>query len=174
MSPFFHSLLSSLAIQALLVQGLPSKVAKNEFAVRDTTSDDVIRGVNIGGWLILESYMNYDVMGDAADQWTFDQTDGAEAALQSHWSSYFQESDIEAIAGFGLNTYVWPVHIVIDILLTCSQCPPPYRVLGIQQHWNTIHFWSRCISRTGSRLVQKSRHQGSHLRSRSSWFSEWI
>lgn len=95
------SLLSVLAIPALLVQGRPYDIAQHRHNKRDT---DVIRGVNIGGWLLLEPYMNYAIMGDSEDQWSFDQTDGAESALADHWSSWFTEDDMEQIAAWGLNT----------------------------------------------------------------------
>lgn len=70
--------------------------------------DDPIRGVNLGGWLVLEPWMNWELVGNtgAPDQWTFDQTDNAEAALQSHWGSWFNEADMARIASWGLNTYV--------------------------------------------------------------------
>lgn len=65
-----------------------------------------IRGVNIGGWLVAEAWMNSDLMGasGAADQWSFDQTTGAAAALQNHWSTYFNQSDVAKLASWGINT----------------------------------------------------------------------
>lgn len=74
----------------------------------DVEDGDPIRGVNLGGWFVLEPWMNWELVGDtgAVDQWTFDQTDGAEAALQKHWGSWFTESDMAQIAAWGLNTYV--------------------------------------------------------------------
>ncbi|GAB7352982.1 hypothetical protein MBLNU459_g3548t2 [Dothideomycetes sp. NU459] len=71
----------------------------------------VLRGANIGGWLVLEKWMNQDVFENttAVDQWTFDQTNGAEAILHSHWSSYFQESDVKAMAAWGINAVRIPI-----------------------------------------------------------------
>lgn len=71
----------------------------------------VLRGVNIGGWLVLEKWMTSDVFSDtnATDQWTFDQTDGAEAALQEHWSTYFTEDDVTTIASWGINAVRIPI-----------------------------------------------------------------
>ncbi|CAD0101351.1 unnamed protein product [Aureobasidium mustum] len=73
--------------------------------------EDPIRGVNLGGWFVLEPWMNWELVGDtgAVDQWTFDQTDGAEAKLQSHWESWFTESDMAQIAAWGLNTVRIPI-----------------------------------------------------------------
>jgi hypothetical protein len=71
--------------------------------------DDPIRGVNLGGWLVLEPWMNWQLVGNtgAVDQWTFDQTSNAESALNSHWQSWFGEADMAKIASWGLNTYVY-------------------------------------------------------------------
>jgi aryl-phospho-beta-D-glucosidase BglC (GH1 family) len=70
--------------------------------------DDPIRGVNLGGWLVLEPWMNWELVGNtgAVDQWSFDQTSNAQSALQSHWQSWFGEADMAKIASWGLNTYV--------------------------------------------------------------------
>ncbi|CAD0044533.1 unnamed protein product [Aureobasidium pullulans] len=72
---------------------------------------DVLRGVNIGGWLILESWMNWDVFADtdAKDQFSFDSCDGAKDKLEKHWSSYFTESDVEGLAAAGINAVRIPI-----------------------------------------------------------------
>jgi len=80
----------------------------------NATSDalpDKLRGVNVGGWLILEKWMNSDMFdgNDASDQLTFDQTDGAQEALEKHWSTYFTESDVEKIASWGINALRIPI-----------------------------------------------------------------
>jgi len=94
-----------LSFASLLVQGQSYQGDETEIA-RRSSSRPTIRGVNIGGWLVLESYMNWDVMGGAADQWSFDSTSGAAAKLQQHWSTWFTEADVAQIAAWGLNTYV--------------------------------------------------------------------
>lgn len=72
---------------------------------------EVIRGVNIGGWLVLESWMTPDVFEgtDATDQWTFDSQVGAEAKVQQHWDSYFTEADVQKIASWGVNALRLPI-----------------------------------------------------------------
>ncbi|KAK5004306.1 glycoside hydrolase superfamily [Cryomyces antarcticus] len=45
----------------------------------------------------------------ATDQWTFDSTDGAQAKLKTHWESYFNESDVQKIASWGINALRIPV-----------------------------------------------------------------
>ena len=46
---------------------------------------------------------------EAVDQWTFDSTDGAEAKLQQHWSTYFTEADVQQIASYGINAIRVPI-----------------------------------------------------------------
>lgn len=93
--------------------------------------DDPIRGVNLGGWLVLEPWMNWELVGNtgAPDQWTFDQTDNAEAALQSHWGSWFGEADMAKIASWGLNTYVLLLspNTVSVISLRDTVIPQPFQ-----------------------------------------------
>ncbi|GAB7365715.1 hypothetical protein MBLNU230_g7053t1 [Neophaeotheca triangularis] len=71
----------------------------------------MIRGVNLGGWLILEKWMNWELFqdNDAKDQFTFDQTNGAEQKLKDHWESYITEEDFEQIASWGLNAVRIPI-----------------------------------------------------------------
>lgn len=72
--------------------------------------NEFLRGVNIGGWLVLEKWMNGDVFSGAgagaADQWTFDSTDGATQALERHWSTWFTEADVQSLKSYGINAYV--------------------------------------------------------------------
>lgn len=72
--------------------------------------NEFLRGVNIGGWLVLEKWMNGDVFSGAgagaADQWTFDSTYGAAQALETHWSTWFTETDVQSLKSYGINAYV--------------------------------------------------------------------
>ncbi|TKA73293.1 hypothetical protein B0A55_06063 [Friedmanniomyces simplex] len=69
------------------------------------------RGVNLGSWLVLESWMTPDVFEgtNAIDQWTFDSTDGAEAKLQQHWSTYITEGDFKNMSSWGINAVRIPI-----------------------------------------------------------------
>ncbi|KAF4556806.1 Glucan 1,3-beta-glucosidase-like protein 7 [Elsinoe fawcettii] len=79
----------------------------------NATKPDKIRGVNLGGWLVLEKWMTPEVFqgafADAKDQYTFDQIDGAAEALEKHWSTYITEDDIAKIASWGINTLRIPI-----------------------------------------------------------------
>jgi glucan 1,3-beta-glucosidase len=81
------------------------------------TSKDVpfLRGVNLGGWLVLEKWMNSDVFKGAfggdniKDQYTFDGANGAAEALQHHWDTFFTEADIQKISETGINALRIPI-----------------------------------------------------------------
>ncbi len=68
-----------------------------------------VRGVNIGGWLVLEPWITpsmFDATGNSAivDEWTFcllQSHSTAQAALQSHWQTFYSEADFAAIAAAG-------------------------------------------------------------------------
>jgi glucan 1,3-beta-glucosidase len=55
--------------------------------------------VNLGGWLVLEKWMDSGAFtgafSSAIDQWTFDSLPGAAAALEAHWSTFITEEDIQ-------------------------------------------------------------------------------
>jgi glucan 1,3-beta-glucosidase len=79
----------------------------------------VVRGVNLGGWFVLEAWMNPSFFTSdltakgAIDQWTFmtavNNNTRALSLLQTHWSTWVNESDFTAIAAAGLNTVRIPV-----------------------------------------------------------------
>jgi len=68
-----------------------------------------VRGVNIGGWLVLEPWINPSVFENTGnpnivDEWTFGQLQDrntAQRALTAHWDSWITESDFAAIAAAG-------------------------------------------------------------------------
>jgi len=72
-----------------------------------------LRGVNLGGWLVLEKWMTSELFGgdfkDAKDQYEFDAIKGAEEALKKHWDSYFTEQDIQELAKTGINALRIPI-----------------------------------------------------------------
>jgi glucan 1,3-beta-glucosidase len=78
----------------------------------DTTSSK-IRGVNLGGWLVLESWMVPDVYGNtnAPDEYTLCQTLGDKAAdrLNHHRETFITAEDFRWIANCGLNAVRLPV-----------------------------------------------------------------
>ncbi|EJC98755.1 exo-beta-1,3-glucanase [Fomitiporia mediterranea MF3/22] len=76
-----------------------------------------VRGVNLGGWLVLEPWITPSLFDDTGndqivDEWTFCQFQSkgsAQAALQKHWNTFYTEADFQAIAAAGLNHVRLPI-----------------------------------------------------------------
>ncbi|KZV65190.1 glycoside hydrolase family 5 protein [Peniophora sp. CONT] len=76
-----------------------------------------VRGVNLGGWLVLEPWITpslFDDTGNSAivDEWTFGQYQSksvAQSKLQAHWDSWITEQDFADIAAAGLNHVRLPI-----------------------------------------------------------------
>ncbi|KIO32688.1 glycoside hydrolase family 5 protein [Tulasnella calospora MUT 4182] len=70
-----------------------------------------IRGVNLGGWFVLEPWVNPSMFNQTGkdfivDEWTYGyyQTrDVAQSIIEHHWDTWITEDDFEAIAQAGLN-----------------------------------------------------------------------
>ncbi|GIZ37024.1 hypothetical protein CKM354_000048700 [Cercospora kikuchii] len=90
-----------------------SIISGHDAAAHNTraSSTQMIRGVNIGSWLVLEKWMVSGLFEgtNATDQYTFDSTQGAEAKLRAHWETYFTEADVRKIASWGINALRIPV-----------------------------------------------------------------
>ncbi|KAK4550580.1 hypothetical protein LTR36_000159 [Oleoguttula mirabilis] len=71
----------------------------------------MLRGVNIGGWLVLEKWMLSSLFAgtNATDEYSFDSTAGAKAKLQAHWDTWFNETDVATIASWGINALRIPI-----------------------------------------------------------------
>ncbi|PIL31368.1 hypothetical protein GSI_06067 [Ganoderma sinense ZZ0214-1] len=76
-----------------------------------------VRGVNLGGWLVLEPWITpslFDNTGNngIVDEWTFAQFQDrstAQSALQQHWDTWITEQDFIDIAAAGLNHVRVPI-----------------------------------------------------------------
>ncbi|KZV87112.1 exo-1,3-beta-glucanase [Exidia glandulosa HHB12029] len=76
-----------------------------------------VRGVNLGGWLVLEPWITpslFDKTNDSRviDEYTYGQyvpKATAQANLKAHWDSWITEQDFITIAGAGLNHVRLPV-----------------------------------------------------------------
>ncbi|KAF7312287.1 Glycoside hydrolase family 5 protein [Mycena indigotica] len=76
-----------------------------------------IRGVNLGGWLVLEPWITPSIFNNTRndaiiDEYTFGQMQDAQTALnvlQKHWDTWITEDDFKAIAAAGLNHVRIPV-----------------------------------------------------------------
>ncbi|KAF9507649.1 glycoside hydrolase family 5 protein [Hydnum rufescens UP504] len=76
-----------------------------------------VRGVNLGGWLVLEPWITpslFDSTGNPkiVDEWTFGELQDQHVAarvLHHHWSTFYTEDDFIAIAKAGLNHVRIPI-----------------------------------------------------------------
>lgn len=77
-----------------------------------------VRGVNLGGWFVLEPWITPSIFQQWAngngvvDEWTFCQTLGPAEAynrLSSHWNSWITQDDFNQVAAAGLNHVRIPI-----------------------------------------------------------------
>ena len=141
------------ALTALAVVGKAASVGGNVEEQPDTLQKrddlafdyekDKMRGVTLGGWLVLEPYMTpslFKAFGDdvPVDEYHYCQKLGKEeckSRLESHWNSFIVEDDIKQIKDLGLNTVRIPIGYWAFLLkdgdpYVQGQLPYVDRVLG--------------------------------------------
>lgn len=74
-------------------------------------ADPPLRGVNFGGWLVLERWMTPRLFEgtEARDEYEFMQTPGALEKLREHQKTFIQEEDFKWLQANGLNAVRIPV-----------------------------------------------------------------
>ncbi|KAL4922716.1 glycoside hydrolase superfamily [Aspergillus aurantiobrunneus] len=109
------SRVSQTAIWALSLSAAGASPARR-LQSRATSDADLIRGVNLGGWLVLEPWITPSLFdeagGGAVDEYTLTQVlgpDEAKARLSEHWSTFITEGDFSLIAQAGLSHVRIPV-----------------------------------------------------------------
>lgn len=114
-------ILQTLATATLVLSNpIPSKGGEQLYRRSWNYNNDKIRGVNLGGWFVLEPYMTpslFEAFGDdesniPVDEYHYTKYLGKELAqerLNQHWSSWYTEADFESIAGIGLNFVRIPI-----------------------------------------------------------------
>lgn len=103
-----------LSLAVLGISAVPSVLS---FQPGFSYGSEKVRGVNLGGWLVLEPWITPSIFentgnDDIVDEWTFGEYqdyDTAKAVLQDHWKSWITEDDFAAIAAAGLNHVRLPV-----------------------------------------------------------------
>lgn len=70
-----------------------------------------LRGVNLGGWLVLEKWMTPGLFADtdAIDEYTFMHTNGAREKLQRHRDTFITEDDFAWLQANGIDAIRLPV-----------------------------------------------------------------
>ena len=81
-------------------------------------NNDKVRGVNLGGWFVLEPWITPSIFDQWADQttvvdeYTYTQTLGqseASSRLTNHWNTWITQDDFNQIAAAGLNHVRIPI-----------------------------------------------------------------
>lgn len=81
-------------------------------------NSDKVRGVNLGGWFVLEPWITPSIFDEwstnqlVKDEYTYTQVLGKDEALrrlQSHWNSWITEGDFYQIKAVGLNHVRIPI-----------------------------------------------------------------
>ncbi|KAI0654497.1 exo-beta-1,3-glucanase [Cubamyces menziesii] len=111
----FSALLSSVSL--LVATFVPAVLADNPINPSFPYGSQKVRGVNLGGWLVLEPWITpslFDNTGNSAivDEWTFGQLQDRNTALstlQNHWNTWITEQDFIDIANAGLNHVRIPI-----------------------------------------------------------------
>ncbi|TAQ85160.1 hypothetical protein B7494_g6517 [Chlorociboria aeruginascens] len=81
-------------------------------------SNDKVRGINLGGWFVLEPWITPSIFnqwangGGVVDEYTYTQALGpaqASSRLNQHWSTFITQDDFNEIASMGLNHVRIPI-----------------------------------------------------------------
>ncbi|KAF2711909.1 glycoside hydrolase family 5 protein [Pleomassaria siparia CBS 279.74] len=104
----FGSLSSVVAIGLLAFNSNASPVTLQKRGPSFSYGSEKVRGVNLGGWFVLEPWITPSMFEDSAavDEYTLTQILGKSAAqtkLSQHWNTWITQDDFNQIAGAGLN-----------------------------------------------------------------------
>lgn len=93
-----------------------SSTLKRDDTLKFGFGDEKVRGVNLGGWFVLEPWITPSIFeatpDNVVDEYTFGQTLGATEGynrLSQHWGSWITESDMYSIAAAGMNFVRIPI-----------------------------------------------------------------
>ncbi|WVF70014.1 hypothetical protein IAT40_004800 [Kwoniella sp. CBS 6097] len=109
---------------------------------RRAANDGVIRGVNLGGWLLTEKWITPSLYeSDTEDEWHLCAQIGKKrclSRLEDHWGSFFTRDDFEEIKSAGLNSLripmgYWAVDVRDDEPYVTGQYPYLIRAINWAQ-----------------------------------------
>ncbi|TVY42947.1 Glucan 1,3-beta-glucosidase [Lachnellula occidentalis] len=110
-----------VSLKALAVAVVVGVVVGKPLRPRDLAFDynsDKVRGVNLGGWFVLEPWITPSIFqpwangGGVVDEYSFSAAVGKDAATQQlaqHWASWITDDDFKLIAQAGLNHVRIPI-----------------------------------------------------------------
>jgi len=141
---------AATALLSTLSNGLPagimSKVRRDD-GLKFDFGGTKVRGVNLGGWLVLEPWITPSIFeatpDDVVDEWTFGKVLGygeAQSRLEKHWSSWITEGDFEEMKGYGINFVRIPIgYWSVTPLDGDSYVQGAYPYLGQALEWANNH-----------------------------------
>lgn len=76
-----------------------------------SSKNEILRGVNLGGWLLLEKWMTPTLFEGthAEDEYSFMQVEGAKEKIEHHRQTFIQEEDFAWLSRHGINAIRLPV-----------------------------------------------------------------
>ncbi|WWC89245.1 uncharacterized protein L201_004165 [Kwoniella dendrophila CBS 6074] len=111
--------LSALLYLAPTTSALSSWYTEPGGVPAGSVAGDKVRGVNLGGWFIMENWMMPSFFDEAPlnqqyinDEWTFTSVLGKNESLtrlEKHWDTYITEDDFKRFANYSLNTVRIPM-----------------------------------------------------------------
>ncbi|KAG8533611.1 uncharacterized protein KY384_001351 [Bacidia gigantensis] len=113
--------LKNLATVAIALLGIahsapaPLSVLLNKRGIAFDYNNNKVRGVNLGGWFVLEPWITpslFNLGDDVVDEYTFSAKLGKDQAyskLSDHWNTWITQADFNAIASAGLNHVRIPI-----------------------------------------------------------------
>ena len=110
-----QTILSTLAISLVGISAAPTPLKRD---ISFNYNSDKVRGVNLGGWFVLEPWITPSLFQEWADgnsvkdEYTLSQTLGYDetfARLSAHWNTWFTQDDFNNIAKAGLNHVRIPI-----------------------------------------------------------------
>jgi glucan 1,3-beta-glucosidase len=149
---FIKHTLTALSLSAALSHAAPATPARNlrrdDHPTRFAYGSEKVRGVNLGGWFVLEPWITpslFEPWADSAevvDEYTYCAKLGKDTAsknLEAHWDNWITEKDFEEIAGNKLN------HVRIPIgywSIPNSNVPSDPYVMGAYDRLKTAMDWA--------------------------------
>ena len=133
---------------AALLALLAAAAAENALLSASEKPSLKIRGVNLGGWLVLEKWIKpslfseWDAFDKKApkDQWTYCETLGkteCKKRLEQHWDTWVTESTISDLADAGITH----VRIPIGHWITCDIADDEPYVCGEWSYLKRVAEW---------------------------------
>ncbi|KAK9368173.1 glycoside hydrolase superfamily [Lipomyces kononenkoae] len=143
---FFTFICMAAALFALLrpVSAFFDNMTIANVTIANKKSNTPIRGVNVGGWLILEQWLGGNIWNaapNATDEYSLCEIlgpDAALSALEEHWSTFFTQETVKELASYGVNA----LRIPIGYWSVVEDNSQPY-VMGAMNYLDQAIHWAK-------------------------------